>query len=86
MELLKFLNVELFNFEGWDDVDEEVIQYYGVHWNLDSLKQYNNRTITLNRNGDIQIYKEDDITLEKEFNLSDNEDFIKSLLNKNKME
>ena len=70
MEVEKILNVELFSFDGSDDIDGDVIQYYDVKWELESLKKYNGRIVTMNRNADIEIYSENEQTIDKAFNLS----------------
>ena len=75
----KLLNVELFNWNDWDDCSEDTFQYYEVKWKFESLRKYDGRTITLNRNGDVEIYDENDCNVEKSFNLSQLKEFIDKL-------
>ena len=75
----KLLNVELFDWNDWDDCSEDTFQYYEVKWKFESLKKYDGRTITLNRNGDVEIYDENDCDVEKSFNLSQLKEFIDKL-------
>ena len=75
----KLLNVELFDWDDWDDYSEDIFQYYGVKWKFESLRKYDGRTITLNRNGDVEIYDENDGNVEKSFNLSQLKEFIDKL-------
>ena len=74
----KLLNVELFDWDDWDSFSEDTFQYYGVTRKLESLKKYDGRTISLNRNGDVEIY-DDDGNVEKSFNLSQLKEFIDKL-------
>ena len=74
----KLLNVELFDWDDWDDSSEDTFQYYGVKWKFESLKKYDGRTISLNRNGDVEIY-DDEGNVEKSFNLSQLKEFIDKL-------
>ena len=74
----KLLNVELFDWNGWDDCSEDIFQYYEVKWKFESLRKYDGRTISLNRNGDVEIY-DDDGNVEKSFNLSQLKEFIDKL-------
>lgn len=75
----KLLNVELFDWNDWDDCSEDTFQYYEVKWKFESLRKYDGRTITLNRNGDVEIYDENDCNVEKSFNLSQLKEFIDKL-------
>ena len=75
----KLLNVELFDWDDWDDYSEDIFQYYGVKWKFESLRKYDGRTISLNRNGDVEIYDENDGNVEKSFNLSQLKEFIDKL-------
>ena len=74
----KLLNVELFDYNDGDDLSEDIFQYYEVKWKFESLKKYDGRTISLNRNGDVEIY-DDDGNVEKSFNLSQLKEFIDKL-------
>ena len=74
----KLLNVELFDYNDGDDLSEDTFQYYEVKWKFESLKKYDGRTISLNRNGDVEIY-DDDGNVEKSFNLSQLKEFIDKL-------
>ena len=75
----KLLNVELFDWNDWDDCSEDTFQYYEVKWKFESLRKYDGRKITLNRNGDVEIYDENDCNVEKSFNLSQLKEFIDKL-------
>ena len=75
----KLLNVELFDWDSWDDCSEDIFQYYEVKWKFESLRKYDGRTISLNRNGDVEIYDENDCNVEKSFNLSQLKEFIDKL-------
>ena len=75
----KLLNVELFDWYGWDDCSEDTFQYYEVKWKFESLRKYDGRTISLNRNGDVEIYDENNCNVEKSFNLSQLKEFIDKL-------
>ena len=74
----KLLNVELFDYNDGDDLSEDIFQYYEVKWKFESLRKYDGRTISLNRNGDVEIY-DDDGNVEKSFNLSQLKEFIDKL-------
>ena len=74
----KLLNVELFDWDSWDYCSEDTFQYYGVKWKFESLKKYDGRTISLNRNGDVEIY-DDEGNVEKSFNLGQLKEFIDKL-------
>ena len=74
----KLLNVELFDWNDWDDCSEDTFQYYEVKWKFESLRKYDGKAITLNRNGDVEIY-DDDGNVEKSFNLSQLKEFIDKL-------
>ena len=75
----KLLNVELFDWNSWDYCSEDTFQYYEVKWKFESLRKYDGRTISLNRNGDVEIYDENDCNVEKSFNLSQLKEFIDKL-------
>ena len=64
----KLLNVELFDYNDGDDLSEDIFQYYEVKWKFESLRKYDGRAISLNRNGDVEIY-DDEGNVEKSFNL-----------------
>ena len=74
----KLLNVELFDYNDGDDLSEDIFQYYEVKWKFESLRKYDGKTISLNRNGDVEIY-DDDGNVEKSFNLSQLKEFIDKL-------
>ena len=74
----KLLNVELFDWDDWDDFSEDTFQYYGVKWKFERLKKYDGRAISLNRNGDVEIY-DDDGNVEKSFNLGQLKEFVNQL-------
>ena len=74
----KLLNVELFDYNDGDDLSEDIFQYYEVKWKFESLRQYDGRTISLNRNGDVEIY-DDEGNVEKSFNLGQLKEFIDKL-------
>ena len=74
----KLLNVELFDYNDGDDLSEDIFQYYEVKWKFESLKKYDGRAISLNRNGDVEIY-DDEGNVEKSFNLGQLKEFIDKL-------
>ena len=74
----KLLNVELFDYNDGDDLSEDIFQYYEVKWKFESLRKYDGKTISLNRNGDVEIY-DDDGNVEKSFNLGQLKEFIDKL-------
>ena len=74
----KLLNVELFDWNDWDDYSEDTFQYYGVKWKFESLRKYDGKTISLNRNGDVEIY-DDEGNVEKSFNLCQLKEFVNQL-------
>ena len=74
----KLLNVELFDWDDWDDYSEDTFQYYGVKWKFERLKKYDGRAISLNRNGDVEIY-DDEGNVEKSFNLGQLKEFVNQL-------
>ena len=74
----KLLNVELFDYNDGDDLSEDIFQYYEVKWKFESLRKYDGRTISLNRNGDVEIY-DDDGNVEKSFNLGQLKEFVNQL-------
>ena len=73
----KLLNVELFDYNDGDDLSEDIFQYYEVKWKFESLRKYDGRAISLNRNGDVEIY--DDGNVEKSFNLGQLKEFVNQL-------
>ena len=74
----KLLNVELFDWDDWDYLSEDIFQYYGVKWKFESLRKYDRKAISLNRNGDVEIY-DDEGNVEKSFNLGQLKEFIDKL-------
>ena len=74
----KLLNVELFDYNDGDDLSEDIFQYYEVKWKFESLKKYDGRAISLNRNGDVEIY-DDEGNVEKSFNLGQLKEFVNQL-------
>ena len=74
----KLLNVELFDYNDGDDLSEDIFQYYEVKWKFESLRKYDGKTISLNRNGDVEIY-DDDGNVEKSFNLGQLKEFVNQL-------
>ena len=74
----KLLNVELFDYNDGDVLSEDIFQYYEVKWKFESLRKYDGKTITLNRNGDVEIY-DDDGNVEKSFNLGQLKEFVNQL-------
>ena len=74
----KLLNVELFDYNDGDDLSEDIFQYYEVKWKFESLRKYDGRAISLNRNGDVEIY-DDDGNVEKSFNLGQLKEFVNQL-------
>ena len=74
----KLLNVELFDWDSGDDCSEDIFQYYGVKWKFESLRKYDGKPISLNRNGDVEIY-DDDGNVEKSFNLGQLKEFVNQL-------
>ena len=74
----KLLNVELFDYNDGDDLSEDIFQYYEVKWKFESLRKYDRRAISLNRNGDVEIY-DDDGNVEKSFNLGQLKEFVNQL-------
>ena len=75
----KLLNVELFDYNDGDVLSEDIFQYYEVKWKFESLRKYDRKAISLNRNGDVEIYDENDCNVEKSFNLSQLKEFIDKL-------
>ena len=61
-----------------DYLSEDTFQYYGVKWKFERLKKYDGRAISLNRNGDVEIY-DDDGNVEESFNLGQLKEFIDKL-------
>ena len=74
----KLLNVELFDYNDGDVLSEDIFQYYEVKWKFESLRKYDRKAISLNRNGDVEIY-DDEGNVEKSFNLSQLKEFIDKL-------
>ena len=74
----KLLNVELFDYNDGDDLSEDTFQYYEVKWKFESLRKYDGRAISLNRNGDVEIY-DDEGNVEKSFNLGQLKEFVNQL-------
>ena len=75
MNKMKILNVEIFEWKEWDDLDGENIMYYNVKWLLDSLKKYDNNEVSLNNNGDVIIYDNNKGNESKEFNIGSIKEF-----------
>ena len=78
MYIEKLLNVEIFDYNDGDVLSEDIFQYYEVKWKFESLRKYNGKTISLNRNGDVEIY-DDDGNVEKSFNLGQLKEFVNQL-------
>lgn len=79
-DVMKMLNVELFEFKGWDEIDTDIQQFYDVEWKLETLKKYNGHTISFTRNGDIEIYNGDGTEVMEKINLSEIPEFISKLI------
>ena len=75
MNKMKMLNVEIFEWKKWDDLDGKNIMYYNVKWLLDSLKKYDNNEVSLNNNGDVIIYDNNTGNEIKEFNIGSIKEF-----------
>lgn len=58
----KMFDIELFSWEDWDEVlfDNDIYQFYNVDFFFRSMKEYNGKTVTLNRNGYLEIYDNDE--------------------------
>lgn len=56
----KLFDIELFSWKDWDAVFEDDYQFYNVDFFFRSLKEYNGKTVTLNRNGYLEIYDDDE--------------------------
>ena len=48
--------VALFTWSGWDDIDNDLFQFYDVEFIPKSMKKYDGCTVGLCRNGKIEIY------------------------------
>lgn len=79
-DTMKMLNVELFKFEEWDEIDTDIQQFYDVKWKLETFKKYNGHMISFTWNGDIEIYDEDGIEVIEKINLSKVPEFISKLI------
>lgn len=57
----KLLNIEIFEWSGWDEAGDQSLQYYDVQFHLDELKQYNGSTVCVPFGWEhIEIYHEED--------------------------
>lgn len=54
-----FLGKVLFTFDGCDDLDIALLQFYDVEFPFESMKQYNGMTVTLQIDGTMEIYDKD---------------------------
>jgi len=67
MEEEKFesiLGIKLFEWESWDELVDDWFQFYNVKFYLNSLKQYDGKTVAMNREGKIEIYKDEVIEID----------------------
>jgi len=49
------LGFDLFTWETWDSVDENIYMFSNVMFFPDSLKKFNGSTVGVSRNGDIVV-------------------------------
>jgi len=54
------LGIKLFEWESWDELVNDWFQFYNVKFYLNSLKQYDDKTVAMNREGEIEIYDDKD--------------------------
>ena len=60
----KFCGIDLFYWDGWDDLDVGELQFYDVEFCMESMKKYNGATVVRNINGMMEIYDNEDIIWE----------------------
>lgn len=56
----KLFDIELFSWKDWDAVFEDDYQFYNVDFFFRSMKEYDGKTVMLNRNGYLEIYDDDE--------------------------
>lgn len=77
--VMSCLDIPVFTWEEWDEVDTAYLQFYNVEFLLDDLKKYNKEglVVSVNMNWDITIYEEDNVI---ELNLRDSVSFKEALI------
>lgn len=78
------LTIELFEAQSYNysDTDGDTfVQYEGVVWNLDTLKQHDGMVTAINDNGDVYVYDNNGETVAN-FNMLQVAEFITLLTSK----
>lgn len=57
-------DIPIFAWEEWDMIDTISLQFYNVEFSFESMKQYNECNCTLDMNGKLTIWNEDEISWE----------------------
>lgn len=52
----KFLGKTLFTYDGWDDLDVGMLQFYDVNFPFESMKKYNGCVVSLQLEGTMEVY------------------------------
>lgn len=57
----KFLNIPIFNWLSWDDIDVDQLYFYNVDFLLSELEEYNSNDVCINySDGLLIIYDKED--------------------------
>lgn len=54
----KLLGIEIFEWNGWDEVEEQVLIFYDVKFKFNSLKKYDGYAISVGRDWQIEAIDE----------------------------
>lgn len=63
-----FFDIPIFTWEGWDQLDFGVLQFYNVEFQYESMKQYNGCDCSLDLNGRLIITQQEEQIDEDTFN------------------
>lgn len=58
-KLQDMFGIEIFEWDGWDEIDIGYLNFYNVKFLLDSMKIYDGRNVSLNMSGLLEVYSED---------------------------
>lgn len=56
----KLFNILVFYWEGWDEIETGFLQFYNVEFPYESMKKYNGCDVSLDMNGEITIWSDNE--------------------------
>lgn len=60
----KIFDITVFTWECWDELETGFLQFYDVEFPYESMKKYNGSDVSLDMNGEITIYSNDEESAE----------------------